>query len=59
MNTTSGQKIATKVQASFGVWKKAAIAEHLGMSYPTLRKRLKDNFWQSSEIETLKRLGIL
>lgn len=59
MNTTLSPKIATRVEAAFGKWKKAAIAEQLGMSYPTLRRRLKDNFWEASEIETLRKLGIL
>lgn len=59
MNTTSRVKTADKVQEAFSIWKKGALAQHLGMTYPTLRKRLKDNFWEASEIETLKRLGIL
>lgn len=59
MNTTLRVKTADKVQASFGVWKKGAIAEKLGMSRNTLKARLKDNCWKFSELETLKSLGIL
>lgn len=59
MNNTSTVKISDKVQNSFSVFKKSAIAEKLGMTYPTLRKRLKDNYWMPSEVETLKRIGIL
>lgn len=59
MNTTLSPKIATKVQAAFGIWKKGAIAEKLGMSRNTLKARLQDNCWHPGEIETLKKLGIL
>ena len=59
MNTTSSPKVASKVEAAFGIWKKGAIAEKLGMSRNTLKSRLKDNFWNPEEIETLKKLGII
>lgn len=59
MNTTPRIKTAEKVKAAFGLWKKGAIAEQLGMSRNTLKSRLKDNFWNPEEIETLKKLGIL
>lgn len=59
MNTTQPVKIATKVQASFKVYKIGAICEHLGIHRNTLKARLKDNCWNGSELEKLKTLGIL
>ena len=59
MNTTSPIKIADKVRAAFGIWKKGAIADKLGMSRNTLKARLKDNSFLDDELETLRKLGII
>lgn len=59
MNTTSSLKIASKVEAAFKVYKIGAICQHLGMHRNTLKARLKTNCWNGTEIEALKKLGII
>jgi hypothetical protein len=38
---------------------KSFFVEVLGISYPTLKKRMQDNQWKTSELTTLKYLKII
>lgn len=60
MSTATLVKTADKVtEAIIGGMKKAAIAKRIGVSRPTLDKRLKTDDWETEELIALKKIGLI
>lgn len=60
MTTQFSVKYAEQVsEAIEGGMKKAAIAKRIGISRPTLDKRLKTDDWQQFELDALRKIGLV